>query len=107
MSEHATPVETAAYRGWRSVLTGPCHYCARCGSRVPISDMVWQYGLLLCQKWDCVDKGNDGLPLIGQREMVVAQALENVSINSNELMPNPKLTDISSSSTTEELDIIY
>lgn len=95
-----------AFKGWRSKLEGPCHFCARCGSRVPIADMEWQYGLLLCKKWDCVDYGNDGLYLIGQREAAINNALENIS-NERELMPDPKLTEPSELGPDYELGIIY
>jgi recombinational DNA repair protein (RecF pathway) len=95
-----------AYRGERSVLVGPYHICARCGSRVHISDLDWQFGLLICHKWDCYDTGNNGLPLIGQREQAVSNALEIVQV-APDLMPDPKLTDPDASGQSYELDIIY
>jgi hypothetical protein len=97
-------VATTAYRGHRSKLSVEWHYCARCGSRVAIQEMVWQRGLLLCKRWDCVDYGNHGNFLIGQREANIAQVL---SIPSKELMPNDKLvTPLESGSNTED-DIIF
>ena len=89
-----------AYKGKRSYLVGPWHYCSRCVHKTHISDMTWQRGLLLCP--DCVDYGNDGVPLIGQREQMIAAAFE---LPSTELQPDPKLTDTSqiSSSISDEL----
>jgi hypothetical protein len=97
---------SAAYTGHRSVMEGPWHFCARCGSRVHISEMQWQFGLLLCKTWDCIDYGNDGLYLIGTREAAIAHALENIS-NERELMPDPKLTEPSEAGTDSETGIIY
>jgi hypothetical protein len=95
-----------AYKGERSVLQGPYHICARCGSRVHISDMDWQYGLLICHKWDCYDYGNDGLPLIGQRELAMANADMQIQA-APDLMPNPKLTDPEATAQSLDLEIIY
>lgn len=79
-----------AYKGKRSFHSGPWHYCARCLWKTHIANMTWQRGLLLCP--DCVDYGNDGVPLIGQREALIAAAFE---IPTTELQPVPKLTDSS------------
>lgn len=87
--------------GKRSYLYGPWHYCARCEDQVHISEMQWQRGLLLCHK--CVDTGNDGYPLIGQREAAIASYLEN---QTNELMPDPKLTDNTLIEASMEEDLI-
>lgn len=91
-----------AFKGDRSFLENPYHFCARCGSRVHIKDMVWQEGLLLCKKWDCVDYGT--YPLIGQRESAIAHALE---VPSQELMPDPKLLEPMTSGSTVDDDIIF
>lgn len=97
-------IETVAYRGLRSFKESPYHYCVRCGSRVHIKEMVWQRGLLLCKTWDCVDYGNHGYPLIGQREAAIAAVL---SVPSNELQPDEKLiTPLESGSTTSD-DIVF
>ena len=65
-----------------------------------ISEMVWQRGLLLCKKWDCVDKGNHGFPLLGQREAHIASVLE---IPSQELQPPEKLiTPLESGSNADD-----
>lgn len=98
----ATTGGTSAYRGQRSYLYDPYHFCARCGSRVHINDMEWQRGLLLCKKWDCVDYGV--YPLTGQRESAVAHALE---IPSNELMPDPKLITPQESGSSIDDDITF
>lgn len=95
-----------SYRGQRSVLEGPYYYCARCGSRVHLADMDWQFGILVCHKWDCYDYGNHGLPLIGQREQAVANALQVIEV-APDLVPDPKLTDPEASGQSIELDIIY
>lgn len=91
-----------AYRGDRSYLQGPYHICARCGSRVHVSEMEWQRGLLLCKKWDCVDTGT--YPLIGQRDAAIAHALE---IPTRELMPDQKLVSPQESGSSIEDDIIF
>jgi hypothetical protein len=97
-------VTTVAYRGHRSFLQGPYHYCARCGSRVHISEMQWQRGLLICKTWDCIDYGNHGNYLLGQREAEIAQVLETPS---HELQPNDKLiTPLEGGSNTSD-DIIF
>lgn len=106
MAEYSTPVHTVAYKGWRSILKGPCHYCARCGSRVPISDLEWQFGILVCKKWNCFDYGNHGLPLIGQREAAVTHALDNLD-NEHELQPDPKLIEPATSGNDPEDDLFY
>jgi len=93
---------SAAYKGKRSFLQGPYHYCARCGTRVHISEMQWQRGLLLCKTKDCVDTGE--LPLIGQREAAIAHALE---VPTEELMPDPKLTQPAESGASVDDDISF
>jgi hypothetical protein len=90
------------FRGDRSYLEGPYHFCARCGSRVHIEEMEWQQGLLLCKKYDCVDHGI--YPLIGQREAAIAHALE---VPSQELMPNDKLLYPQTSGESYDDDIIF
>jgi hypothetical protein len=64
--------------------------------------MQWQRGLLLCKTWDCVDYGNHGNYLIGQREANIAQVLE---VPSKELQPNDKLTNVTSGSEPDDLII--
>lgn len=59
--------------------------------------MVWQRGLLLCP--DCIDYGNNGFPLIGQREAAIIAAFE---IPSTELQPDPKLSE--PSEVTNDID---
>lgn len=95
----------SAYIGRRSVMVGPWHYCARCGSRVHIAEMIWQFGILVCKTWDCQDYGNKGVPLIGQREAGVARAVAAVG-EGHELMPDPKLIEPSESGDIEE-ELIY
>ena len=93
-------VTTTAYRGMRNFHKDAYHYCARCGSRVLIGNMVWQRGLVLCKKWDCLDYGNKGMTLIGQRESDIALRLE---LPTHELQPNEKLiTPLESGSNTDD-----
>jgi hypothetical protein len=91
--------------GRRSFRVGPWHYCARCGTRRHISQMQWQRGLLLCKDTpeNCFDTGNDGFPLVGQREAYIASVFTNPS---QELMPDPKLTDSISIEASMEEDLI-
>lgn len=68
--------------------------------------MNWQRGLLLCVNTpeNCYDTGNDGYPLTGQREMAIAAAFEQPT---QELMPDPKLTDDNEIETSMAEDLIY
>jgi hypothetical protein len=97
-----SPGGQAGYKGSRSYLQGPYHFCARCGSRVHISEMQWQRGLLLCTKWGCVDTGT--YPLTGEREAAIAHALE---VPTQELMPDPKLISPQESGSSLEDDITF
>lgn len=82
-----------AYKGKRSKLVGPWHDCDRCTFKWHIAELEWQRGLLLCPY--CVDYGNNGVPLIGQREAMIAQAIQTFNLpDSTELQPDPKLTDV-------------
>lgn len=93
-------VTTVAYRGMRNYHKDAYHYCARCGSRIKIGEMIWQRGLLLCKKWDCYDHGNHGFPLIGQREAHQITVLE---VPTSELQPPDKLiTPLESGSNTDD-----
>jgi len=91
-----------AYKGKRSYLTGPWHYCNRCLFKWHIAEMSWQRGLLLCP-W-CFDYGNDGVPLTGQRETMIQAVFE---IPSEELMPDPRLTDINEIESTMDEGLIW
>ena len=53
----------------RSFLIGPWHYCARCDRKTHISEMSWQRGLLLCDRY-CIDK-----ELLGERDIRIANVL--------------------------------
>jgi len=96
----------AIWQGRRSYHENAYHYCARCGSRVFIADLEWQFGLLVCKTFDCIDHGGMGLPLIGQREAYIAHVLENLP-NERELMPDQKLTEPSLFGPDNELEILY
>ena len=98
-------VTSVAYRGMRNYHKDAYFYCARCGSRIQIKEMVWQRGLLLCKKWDCYDHGNHGFPLVGQRESAIAATLD--MPNSHEMQPDDKLiTPMESGSNTDD-DIYF
>jgi hypothetical protein len=87
-----------AYRGRRSFKDGPWHYCARCGSRVHISELEWQRGVLVCKTFDCQDTGVN--PLVGQREAEIAEQFERPT---QELMPDPKLTEANVSADNDDI----
>lgn len=69
---------------WRGQLTNVYHTCMRCGTRQPLSKMVWQNGILICSTEKCVDTA-----IIGSRDLNVARA---VGIYRHELEADPKLT---------------
>lgn len=53
-------------------LTGPWHYCDRCDKKTKITEMKWEYGLLLGP--ECQD--SQGTPgLLGRRDVKIAQVL--------------------------------
>lgn len=60
------------------------HNCMRCGTDEPMSEMVWQNGILVCRTYNCNDKA-----IIGKRDIDVARA---VAVNRHELEPDPKIT---------------
>ena len=97
-------VNTSAYRGQRNFHTGSYHYCARCGSRVTMGELIWQRGLLVCTKWDCFDKGNHGFALLGQREADIAAVL---TVPSHELQPDEKLITPQESGSGDNDTIIF
>lgn len=90
------------FKGKRSRLEGPWHICSRCGFKFHIFEMEWQRGLLLCTQY-CFDTAKSGRPLVGQTEAAIAQVFTNPS---QELMPDPKLTDPDQITTSFD-DVIY
>ncbi len=68
---------------WR----GYCDYvystCQRCGRKVPLSEMKWQDGKLVCYTYNDVDRNVNGA-----FEMAIANV---TSQNRHELEPEPKL----------------
>ena len=69
--------------------TGPWRYCARCDKKTKIATMKWQRGLLLCTRASGHGKGcYDDYPLLGQREVAIAQVLND---GKEELVPVQKL----------------
>ena len=97
-------VVTTEYRGMRNFHKDAYNYCARCGSRVQISDMEWQRGLLLCKKWDCIDYGNKGFPLVGERESYINAVLSDPE---RELQPNEKLVTPNESGSDADDEIYF
>lgn len=57
--------------------------CQRCWRKVPLSEMTWRDGLLVCYLYSDVDRNVNGA-----FEMAVANV---TSQNRNELEPDPKL----------------
>lgn len=58
----------------------------RCGRRMPLSIMRWQYGLLICQWSDCIDTA-----VVGSRDLEVARQIQ---VDRHEFEPDPKLTNV-------------
>ena len=71
---------------WRGDREYVYFTCSRCGRRMPLSIMSWQYGLLVCQWTDCID-----LAVVGSRDLAVARAM---TVDRKELQPDPKLYDV-------------
>ena len=61
------------------------HICMRCGFVQPIATMIWQNGVLVCKKTDCIDTA-----IIGNRDINVARA---TSVWRHEFEPDRKLTE--------------
>lgn len=77
---------------WR----GPWRYCPRCDRKTKIADMRWQRGLLLCPF--CFDDP----PLLGEREVRIAEILED---GKEELTPVEKLRDPTTMDSTDDFII--
>jgi hypothetical protein len=71
------------WRGDRDYVYSTCY---RCGRRMPLGIMRWQYGLLVCDWTDCID-----LAVVGSRDLAVARAM---TVDRHELQPDPKLYDV-------------
>ena len=71
---------------WRGQQENVYFACMRCGRRMPLAEMIWQYGLLLCNWSDCIDSA-----VVGSRDLEVARQ---VAIDRNELQPDPKLVTV-------------
>lgn len=70
---------------------GPWRNCARCDKKTKIATMKWQRGLLLCTASSGNGKGCwDEPPLLGQREVAIAQIL-NDGKSEKEFTPVEKL----------------
>ena len=88
---------STAYRGKRSKLRSPYHYCGRCGTRQHISGLEWQLGVLVCKMYNCQDTA-----LIGSREADIRDALRTTE---RELRPDDKL--IAPGASEHQNDIIF
>lgn len=53
---------------------------------MPLSEMRWQMGLLICNWSDCIDTS-----IVGSRDLEVARQ---VRIDRHELQPDPKLYEV-------------
>lgn len=82
---------------WRAFKKNVYFTCMRCGTREPLSRMKWQYGLLLCSTFDCIDKA-----VTGARDVAVAKT---VAINRHELEPEPKL--VTPTPAKDDLDVLF
>lgn len=69
---------------YRSLYSGPWHFCDRCGLKRHTSDLIRQYGILACIQtcWDT--------HIIGDREARVARQV--AVLPGQEMMPVPKVT---------------
>jgi len=72
---------------WRAEGENVYYSCMRCGRRMPLSIMRWQYGLLICSYYDCIDTA-----VVGSRDLEVVRQ---VRIDRHELQPDPKLYEVS------------
>jgi hypothetical protein len=63
---------------------------------MPLGEMRWQYGLLVCQWSDCIDTA-----VVGSRDLEVARQ---VAIDRHELQPDPKLVEVGDPTT--DLDAV-
>lgn len=70
---------------WRAQRTYVYAYCQRCKTRMPLSRLVWQNGVLRCQFNRCVSTA-----IIGSRDINVARA---IAQDLHELEPDKKLTE--------------
>lgn len=68
--------------GRRSFHKSPWHYSGRNGKKYPLSEMVWEQGVL-------IGKDEKDTMLLGQRDVMVAKAIE---FPGTEGQPDPKLT---------------
>lgn len=70
---------------WRSQLQNVYSICARCGTRMPLSKLRWQNGILVCDFYNCTDTA-----IIGKRDLDVARA---VQVDRHEMEVDRKLTE--------------
>lgn len=81
---------------WRSQRRNVYQFCMRCGFRQPLSQMIWQRGLLVCKNTDCIDRW-----VIGAHELFIARALSGIS-DTTEAQPVAKLTEPTLAADDEE-----
>jgi hypothetical protein len=83
---------------WRSQRVNVYHRCMRCDTRQPLSNMIWQNGILICAHNKCVDTA-----IVGSRDIRVARE---VGVWRHELEPDPKLVNPTSRK-DDLLDVMY
>jgi len=72
-------------RGHRHI-GGDWHFCARSGWKTQISDMVWEQGSLISNRFA---DGKSVLGLLGSRDADIARRIEYAT---SDLQPDPKLS---------------
>lgn len=81
---------------WRGDRENVYFTCMRCGRRMPLEIMRWQYGLLVCSWSDCIDTA-----IVGSRDLEVARQ---VAIDRHELQPDEKLVNVGDPA--RDLDVV-
>ena len=71
------------------------HYCGRCGRRVPLEEMRWEAGVLVCKTNDCQDT-----MLPQERDAMMDRAVMNAQA-SREDQPDPKISEAPTLDTDE------
>lgn len=78
----------------RHVKYSPYHFCCMCWRRLPLAELRWQQGRLVCN-WDY------DTMILGEREMIISRVL-----NANpqtEMEPDKKLTQPNTGGLIEDI----
>ena len=67
---------------WRGYLDHTYWTCMRCQRKIPLSECVWDAGLLVCRFYGCADRD-----INGSFELRIAREIEK---DRRELTPDPK-----------------